>query len=402
MKNYPPCSFRIEEEGKEICEIAISPSTYYISPTVCNECSIQYPACKYLKAEILLGEKSSGIIMAQITYSRCSIKNIPINRVTFEECINCSEFKRKKHLPNFPIDALTKLYKKVTVDKILPSLFSHADSNLSLSVIFFDIDHFKMVNDNYGHSTGDIVLSETSRVISAEIGQLGYVFRFGGEEILAVLPNIKIKNAKNIAERVRQRVSYLKFNDNNNNKIDLEITISSGVSEFPKNKAKSPIELIEQADKALYRSKEEGRNRVSLFDLKFDSDENLQTIEVDFYGQPPFSKGNKINISNWIPYQSNPKKIMAIKLIDTRTNIESYPGQEKLQEIELFLGKSIPFSFECKIENIKISEKRSVLLVKLRKNIFNNIIDRSIEYFLNKIKDIDNNIEIFKNQKNKE
>jgi polar amino acid transport system substrate-binding protein len=126
-----------------------------------------------------------------------------------------------------------------------------------------DIDHFKAVNDNYGHSTGDAVLSAVANILQNSVRQNDIVARFGGEEFCIVLPGTPQEQAMNIAETIRQKVEASSFDN-------ISVTCSFGVTSIKFN-AKAPSELIEQADLALFKSKSLGRNQVTLWDKTFKS-----------------------------------------------------------------------------------------------------------------------------------
>lgn len=126
----------------------------------------------------------------------------------------------------------------------------------NLSVIFFDIDHFKSVNDTYGHDTGDIVLQEVAKTIQASLRTGDTVARWGGEEMIVSLLGASEQDAATKAEEIRTAVEKVKFASNP----ELSITVSAGVST-----AEVDINLhnlVKRADLALYEAKKNGRNRV--------------------------------------------------------------------------------------------------------------------------------------------
>lgn len=136
-----------------------------------------------------------------------------------------------------------------------------------LSAILMDIDYFKKVNDTYGHHAGDTVLENVADYLKNEILREGdTVVRYGGEEFLILLPHTEKEKAYIVAERIRKDIENkkIKIEDNKSIKKDIKITFSLGVSELSDivNKTDSGNELIKKADEALYKAKEEGRNRV--------------------------------------------------------------------------------------------------------------------------------------------
>lgn len=128
----------------------------------------------------------------------------------------------------------------------------------SVSLIMSDIDHFKNFNDTYGHQEGDIVLMETAKIFRLNAREVDIAARYGGEEFAVILPETGIEEASAIAENLRQKVEA---HDYPSKQGKLKVTISLGVATFPVH-AGDKLSLIEAADKALYRAKEGGRNRV--------------------------------------------------------------------------------------------------------------------------------------------
>lgn len=145
--------------------------------------------------------------------------------------------------------------------------------NGNLSVIMFDIDHFKRINDTYGHYAGDIVLKEIARLTLSIIRKSDYVARYGGEEFIIVLPNTDIHNATMLAERLRKRFKEHKINIGEKN---INITASFGVAELKKGYCRDTI--IQEADEMLYKAKSLGRDRVYFVrdNIYFTSEMRLQ------------------------------------------------------------------------------------------------------------------------------
>lgn len=134
--------------------------------------------------------------------------------------------------------------------------------NLLLAVLLVDIDHFKQVNDTWGHQIGDLVLKHISRIFVDALRQTDMVARFGGEEFVMLLPHTPEPEAYALAERLRKTVerSPLILGIDGNQK-EIPITISIGSACLSPG-SDSAFELLERADKAMYRAKKEGRNRV--------------------------------------------------------------------------------------------------------------------------------------------
>lgn len=134
-----------------------------------------------------------------------------------------------------------------------------------LSVLMFDIDRFKQVNDTYGHQSGDMILTSLGQLALGDVRQTDIVSRYGGEEFLVILPSTGLQESSKAAERLRRRVEEYRFpivpTDDGEETID--ITVSLGVA-ATSGEVESGEQLIKAADEALYRAKEEGRNRVCL------------------------------------------------------------------------------------------------------------------------------------------
>lgn len=126
----------------------------------------------------------------------------------------------------------------------------------NISIIFFDIDHFKNVNDTYGHDVGDIVLQRVAEVIKSDLRTGDTLARWGGEEMIVSLLGANEKDAVAKAEEIREKVETLVFSEAKS----LQLTISSGVASSEKNLSLS--ELVKRADQALYSAKNNGRNKV--------------------------------------------------------------------------------------------------------------------------------------------
>ena len=125
-----------------------------------------------------------------------------------------------------------------------------------------DIDHFKKINDEYGHSAGDSVLKELGKLLLSEIRPGDIASRYGGEEFILVLYNTDAKTAKERAETIRKSVSLMKVKYEGSDLKD--ITVSIGIAIYPQD-GTSGTELIALSDKALYSAKNSGRNKVALF-----------------------------------------------------------------------------------------------------------------------------------------
>jgi len=166
-----------------------------------------------------------------------------IDESSFEELIDFST-----------IDELTQLYNRDVFEIFIQKLFNESKRDQGvISYAMFDIDDFKMVNDTYGHQTGDDVLKGVGQIIKESIREMDIAVRYGGEELGVIFPNIDKESAMLIAERIRKNIEAA-FEHN------WHITISCGVADsYDKEDIES---LINAADEALYRAKENGKNQV--------------------------------------------------------------------------------------------------------------------------------------------
>jgi len=156
-------------------------------------------------------------------------------------------------------DFLTKLYNKRALDEFFQMKEGEFERyNRNFSIVMFDLDHFKDVNDTYGHDAGDAVLSAFAKIVKKEARSVDIVGRFGGEEFVAILSETDTDGGVIFAEKVRKRVESSRFMYK---KQRINVTVSCGVSErenYPNFQS-----LLEAADTYLYKAKTSGRNRFS-------------------------------------------------------------------------------------------------------------------------------------------
>ncbi|MGD9380687.1 MAG: GGDEF domain-containing protein, partial [candidate division WOR-3 bacterium] len=148
-------------------------------------------------------------------------------------------------------DGLTDLYNHRHFQEILETKISEVNE---LILMFLDIDHFKKINDTFGHQAGDKVLKFLGRLIS----QVGIAARYGGEEFAIIMPGCSLKKGMDRAVRMKDQLlkSVVSFDN-----AKIKFTVSIGIAHYP-NDAKTRVDLIEKADRALYMAKEQGRDRI--------------------------------------------------------------------------------------------------------------------------------------------
>ncbi len=153
-------------------------------------------------------------------------------------------------------DGLTKIYnRKYITDAVDKELSRASRYDHSVSIVLFDIDFFKSVNDSYGHQIGDLVLVKTAEIIRENLRETDLIGRYGGEEFLIILPETDLKSAYELADRLRENVSQIAWEFD----VQRKITISGGVVE---NLGESSLKMIGRADELLYVAKDKGRNRI--------------------------------------------------------------------------------------------------------------------------------------------
>ncbi|MFH1571708.1 MAG: diguanylate cyclase [Gemmatimonadota bacterium] len=161
------------------------------------------------------------------------------------------------------IDDLTGIYNRRYLDEQLGVRLGEArryETPLSLAII--DIDHFKRVNDSFGHQFGDLVLQETAGLVRSLMRKEDILARYGGEEFATILPHTDRLGAAILCERIRESVADHTFAADSHS---TRITLSLGVASYPLDEIESTSQLIGKADRRLYRAKEMGRNQ-TIFD----------------------------------------------------------------------------------------------------------------------------------------
>ena len=158
-------------------------------------------------------------------------------------------------------DALTGLPNRHALDEFFRvAQIAAMEKGEPLSVLLIDIDHFKSFNDNFGHGVGDQVLRLMAKVLRERVREIDLPARYGGEELIAVLPGADLAACAAVAERIRRSISECSITRRSTGEVLPSITVSIGVGEFQMGEAMS--DLIDRCDRALYLAKGTGRNRV--------------------------------------------------------------------------------------------------------------------------------------------
>ncbi|GAX87038.1 conserved hypothetical protein [Lebetimonas natsushimae] len=197
-------------------------------------------------------------IDGELNHFSCEIKKEDEEIKKLKEKIKYLEGKVKKLSNEVKTDYLTEIAnKKAIEDELKKQESAYKRYKTNYSVVFFDIDHFKNVNDTYGHDAGDVILKSLGLLFKRYARDIDMIGRFGGEEFVAILPNTDKNGAYKFAEKIRSIVEKTKFMYKNTR---IPITISGGVAE--RGEVSSKEELLKKADERLYLAKKNGRNKV--------------------------------------------------------------------------------------------------------------------------------------------
>ncbi|MGI6393596.1 MAG: GGDEF domain-containing protein [bacterium] len=173
---------------------------------------------------------------------------------------NLEMYEKVEELSN--IDGLTGLYNRRYFQEMIERMVTESSrTGMPLSIIMLDIDHFKAVNDTYGHKAGDDVIRFLSRTVKNNVRKVDVAARYGGEEFVVLLYNTNADGAARLAEKIRMLVKDSTVNTDGS---QITVTSSFGVSSFP-GLSLSSGDLVKNADEALYFSKKNGRNKVTVF-----------------------------------------------------------------------------------------------------------------------------------------
>lgn len=208
-------------------------------------------------------------------------------------------------------DPLTSCINRRTFFEQFERFFAQArDSGHELSVMMVDIDFFKSINDNYGHSIGDLVLRKTGALLNELARKEDVVCRYGGEEFSILMPGLSLDASAEFAEKIRRELSNLEFDE-------FTITASLGLSDY-RDGARDPQEILDEADKCLYVAKRNGRNQVVRFD-KVPEDLVVDESKISRTKQENLQESN----SNSVPFSAVTALLSALTYRDVQTGAHS-------------------------------------------------------------------------------
>lgn len=184
--------------------------------------------------------------------------------IGYQMAASLKHFQRFSSIKSMAIyDTLTALYnRRYFEERLIVEAQKSFFGGSSLSLVMVDIDHFKKINDTFGHTEGDKVLKEIASLLKTSVRKKDTVARYGGEEFILILPEAGLEETVMISERIRQLVEKTPFDVG---QAHINLTVSLGISNSPIHRARTKEDLVKMADQALYDAKRGGRNRVCIF-----------------------------------------------------------------------------------------------------------------------------------------
>jgi diguanylate cyclase (GGDEF)-like protein len=174
-------------------------------------------------------------------------------------------FEHEQHMAR--TDTLTRINNRRNLFELAEHEFEVAKRyQQPLSIIMFDLDHFKNINDTYGHSVGDNMLERVAQVTHAQLRDVDIIGRYGGEEFVIVLPVTNAQKARLLSQRILESVSAIRLHTDHGT---ASVTLSIGIAETIHTPQDESVEnVIRRADEAMYAAKQAGRNRAVIYDAK--------------------------------------------------------------------------------------------------------------------------------------
>jgi diguanylate cyclase (GGDEF)-like protein len=255
--------------GKGIAGMAFLSGKPILAPAGCEDprfVPFDFSGIKVKKIQSLLsipmisGEKTLGVLNFVVLSKKRRLSQQDVETLTVAGNLVTLALQRQQFYQMSIKDELTGLYSfRYFKERLREEVTRARRYKMAGSLVIFDLDHFKAVNDTYGHPFGNVVLKAVAEILKGSVRQdVDLPARFGGEEMALILPHTNIEGAGILSERIRQRVESLPLEFEGK---PVQVTISGGVSGFsqPEDTAEN---VLERADVALYKAKEAGRNRI--------------------------------------------------------------------------------------------------------------------------------------------
>ncbi|WP_372626872.1 diguanylate cyclase [Arsukibacterium sp.] len=221
----------------------------------------QYKSLKRLPIVFLSSETNKTLQIKAMAHGADDFITKPIDDIQLAQAIKV-RLARSLQIKNLiEKDSLTALIKHSAIKEAAELEYERSErSQKPMSIVMLDIDHFKKVNDNYGHAVGDLVITSLATLLRKRIRKTDRAGRYGGEEFMLVLPECPPEQARMLASQLLKAFSTLQFNINDR---PFSCTFSAGIAAAPAGNITSAAELINAADNALYRAKRAGRNQIA-------------------------------------------------------------------------------------------------------------------------------------------
>lgn len=261
LERYPEIQTALERQSPVIIgRLADSPRVEPLAaelPARAREAAI-------LVTPILVGEKARGVVLVRLEDARREFTESEIKFCRIMADVAGQALERAERLEEVAEaasrDPLTGLYNVREFQRRLDKEAERSDrTGAPLSILMVDVDYLKQVNDTYGHMTGDQLLCDMAKALLAELRVIDTVARYGGEEFGILLPETGSERARAVAERLRQRIEQLRHDG-----VPEPVTVSIGIASYPDH-GLTAAEALHNADVALYTSKDEGRNRATVY-----------------------------------------------------------------------------------------------------------------------------------------
>ena len=357
-----------KKHGKETFSKLIHVLTHLeLEPDKAEEC--WYQIVKHREKLSAILEREINLRTAICDYF-CSID------VSFRnpKIVEISVFENKDKASK--LDKLTNLYNRGYFDESLKRELARAKRyNLELSVLFFDLDDFKQVNDKYGHLAGDVVLKSVAQILTREVRAEDIPARYGGEELVVILPQTEKIRSLILGERIREEIERVEYRFQNET---THVTVSGGLASFPID-AETPADLVRYADQALYEAKSYGKNNIVIYSkskrryLRFDFVSEVEVLNANAKGSARqftvssrnFSKTG-IMFESAIPLELGDLVRMSIPLEKNEENIIVSGNVVRVEFIR-------PDCFEIGVSFVKIDKAISVEISKYMIKYFEKI-----------------------------